>query len=38
MGLAEELVPEVRNRAFVGNFVERIGRFAGFSTKFATNF
>src|SRR5439155_16802131 len=29
---------KVHNRAFVGNFVERIGRFAGFPTKFSTKF
>ena len=28
-----ELVPKVRNRAFVGNFVERIVRLAGFFNK-----
>jgi hypothetical protein len=33
-----ELVPKARNRAFVGNFVERIGRFASLSTKFSTRF
>jgi hypothetical protein len=33
-----ELVPKVRNRALVGNFVERISGFAGFSTKFSTKF
>jgi hypothetical protein len=31
-------VPKVRNWAFVANFVDRIGRFAGFSTKFSTKF
>ncbi len=33
-----ELVPKVRSRAFLGNFVKRIGRFAGLSTKFSTRF
>src|SRR6266540_438184 len=33
-----ELVPKVRNRALVGNFVERIGCIAGLSTKFSTKF
>src|SRR5918996_4276409 len=33
-----ELVPEMPNRAFVGNFVERIDSNAGFSTKFPTKF
>jgi len=32
-GLLVRACPKVRNRAFVGNFVERIGRFAGFSTQ-----